>query len=93
MVVRYMDAVDAPGEWVARVAAHYGIKLTPVAIDAAMAVSSREAIRAHLDPGFAPKAVSDDAIRASTKLSDEDRQILRRILTRHLRYDFGYDWF
>lgn len=93
MVVRYMDAVDEPGEWVARVAAHYGIKLTPAAIDAAVAVSSREAVRAHLDPDFAPKAVSDDAIRASTKLSEEDRQILRRILTRHLRYDFGYDWF
>lgn len=93
MLVRYTDVMKDPGRWLQRIARHYGIDLTPDALDAALAVSSRGAMRAHLDPAFGPKAVSDEELRAKTKLSEEDRKHLRRILRRHLRYDFGYDWF
>ncbi|MEP2828449.1 hypothetical protein [Parvibaculum sp.] len=92
MLLRYEDAIEAPGEWVAKAARHYGIELTPAAIAAAEAVSSREAVRARLDPD-APKAVSDEDERASVHLSEKDEKIMRRILSRHMRYDFGYDWF
>ncbi|GMV60949.1 MAG: hypothetical protein AMXMBFR74_01180 [Parvibaculum sp.] len=47
---------------------------------------------ARLDPA-APKAVSDEDERASIRLSAKEEEILRRILSRHLRYDFGYDFF
>ena len=92
MLIRYEDAIEAPGEWVDKVARHYGIDLTPAAIAAAEAVSTREAVRARLDPA-APKAVSDEDERASIRLSAKEEEILRRILSRHLRYDFGYDFF
>ena len=92
MLIRYEDAMTAPGEWVAKAARHYGIDLTPAAIAAAEAVSTREAVRARLDPE-APLAVSDEDERSSVKLSEREEKILRRILSRHMRYDFGYDWF
>ena len=81
-ILRYEDMAKAPGDAVAAVARHFGIRLTPEAIAAAEAASTREAMRESADPHDRQQVVSD-----------EDRQILRRILTRHLRYDFGYDWF
>tara|TARA_B100000614_G_scaffold62268_3_gene55192 strand:+ start:6518 stop:6853 length:336 start_codon:yes stop_codon:yes gene_type:complete len=92
-ILRYEDMAKSPGDAVAAVARHFGIELTPEAIAAALAVSTREAMRESADPRDRQQIVSDEEARASVRFSEREEEILRRILRRHLRYDFGYDWF
>lgn len=92
-ILRYEDMAEAPGDAVAAVARHFGIELTPEAIAAAIAVSTREAMRESADPRDRRQIVSEEETRAQIRFTGREEEILRRILRRHLRYDFGYDWF
>ena len=92
-ILRYEDMAKAPGDAVAAVARHFGIRLTPEAIAAAEAASTREAMRESADPHDRQQVVSDEEARTRVRFTAREEEILRRILTRHLRYDFGYDWF
>ena len=50
-------------------------------------------MRESADPHDRQQVVSDEEARTRVRFTAREEEILRRILTRHLRYDFGYDWF
>lgn len=92
-ILRYEDMEAAPGRSVAAVARHFGIELAPHAIAAAEAVSTKEVMRNHADPLDQQQIIPDEDARKRVLFTEREEEILRRILRRHLRYDFGYDWF
>ncbi|HKT53066.1 MAG TPA: sulfotransferase [Caulobacteraceae bacterium] len=92
LVIRYEDMLAAPERWLRRAADHLGVELDIAAIEAGLAVSSREAVRDQLDLGYGEVIVPDEKIRASATLTPEDEAVLTATFARHLRHDFGYGY-
>jgi hypothetical protein len=90
LVVRYEDLQVAPVLWLNRISTHLGLGLDAQAIDAAMHVSSREAVRSTLDPAYGETIVPDAGDRARIRLSPADDAVLSAQFDAHLRHDFGY---
>jgi hypothetical protein len=90
MVVRYEDVEHDPETWVRRIWAHWGVDLREGAVAAAMAVRSRSAIAAHLDPSYGEDAAPERQARLTVRLGQSEAAILERRLAQHLRCDFGY---
>jgi hypothetical protein len=90
MVVRYEDVERDPETWVRRIWAHWGVTLDEADLAAAMAVSSREAVQAHLDPDYGEDIAPDRAARLAVQYAEPDIAVLERRLALHLRHDFGY---
>ncbi len=90
LVVRYEDVARDPETWVRRIWAHWGVELTEGDLAAAMAVSSREVIQAHIDPAYGEDIAPNPQARLTVQYSDRDLALLERRLTQHLRCDFGY---
>lgn len=93
MLVRYEDIQTDPANAIKSVARHFGIDLRPDSIAAGLKSGERSALRAQLDPDHNEKIVTDETVKNNTTFSDEDEIVLRSILGRHLRYDYGYDYF
>jgi sulfotransferase family protein len=91
MVVRYEDVQRDPEAWVRRIWAHWGVELDDTDVAAAMAVSSRDVVQAHLDPEYGEDIAPDRKARLAVRYGPEEASLLERRLTRHLRHDFGYD--
>jgi hypothetical protein len=90
MVVRYEDVEHDPETWVRRIWAHWGVDLDAADMVAAMAVSSRAAVQAHLDPEYGEDIAPAREARAAVRYSAEDVALLERRLAQRLRYTFGY---
>jgi hypothetical protein len=90
LVVRYEDLQVAPALWLKRISTHLGLGLDARAIDAAMDVSSREAVRSTLDPAYGEMIVPNAGDRARVHLSPADDTVLTAQFDEHLRHDFGY---
>lgn len=90
LVVRYEEVQRDPAACVRRIWAHWGVELTPADVDAALAVSSREALSARLDPAYGEPIVSDHEARSAVRLSAEDEAALDRLFEHHLRAPLGY---
>jgi hypothetical protein len=90
LVVRYEDVQRDPQTWVRRIWAHYGVDLDQGDLAAAMAVSSRAAMQAHLDPEYGEDIAPDRAARLACQFAERDVAVLERRLSRHLRHAFGY---
>lgn len=90
LVVRYEDVQDAPEAWVRRVWAHWGVRLDDADVAAAMKVYSRDAVAAHLDPGYGEDIAPERAARHAVRLGWDEAAIVGRRLVSHLAYDFGY---
>ena len=65
------------------------MRLDEAAVAAAVAVSSKAAVAAKLDPAYGEAIVPSEAKRA-VAWTDEDRAYLSALLRGHLRHDFGY---
>jgi hypothetical protein len=89
LVLRHEDLRADPGEGVRRLWAHWGVALDDADVAAAVAVSSKAAIAAKLDPAYGEAIVPNEAKRAVV-WTDEDRAYLSALLRGHLRHDFGY---
>lgn len=90
MVVRYEDVERDPELWVRRIWSHWGIDLSDADVAAAIEVSSRAAVAAHLDPEYGEDIAPDRAARRAVRYAAGDAELLEQRLMRHLRHDFGY---
>lgn len=90
LVVRYEDLQAEPHVWVRRIWSHWGVELSDGDLAAAMAVATREAVAAHLDPAYGEIIVPERAAREGVRLSWEAAAVVGQRLAAHLRCDFGY---
>jgi hypothetical protein len=90
LVVRYEDLERDPMAWVRRIWAHWGVELSDGDLAAAMAVSPREVVHAHLDPRYGEDVAPDRAGRRGVQYSRADLELLEIRLAQHLRHDLGY---
>ncbi|MBS0362992.1 MAG: sulfotransferase domain-containing protein [Proteobacteria bacterium] len=90
LVVRYEDVQRDPATWVRRIWSHWGVDLDAADLRAAMAVSSRTAVQACLDPAYGEDIAPDRAARDACRYGDRDVAVLEQRLSHHLRHTFGY---
>jgi len=89
IVTRYEDLVADPAAELRRIGRHWDIAFDEAAIAAGVAAAARDQMAARLDPAKTG-VISDQADRARIRFSAEDHATLDAILSRRLRYDFGY---
>lgn len=92
LVVRYEDMVAEPAFWLRRISDHFGLSLTDKAIEAALTFRDKDAAIAKRDPKDTERVVAAPEAKADVRFSEADMRELRSILSRHLRYDYGYDY-
>jgi hypothetical protein len=92
LVVRYEDMVAEPALWLRRMSDHFGLNLSERAIEAALTFRDKNAVLAKRDPKDTEPVIAAAGAKAEIRFSDEDLQELRNTLSRHLRYDYGYDY-
>lgn len=90
VTVRYEDMKTDPATCVDRIWRHWGVTLDPVDLDAALAVSGRQAVARAQDPAYGETIVPDLKKREAVTLSDDDRAYLAEVFSHHLKHDFGY---
>lgn len=90
LVVRYEDVQRDPALWVRRVWAHWGVELSDADLRAAMAVSSRTAVQACLDPAYGEDIAPDRAAREACRYAEHEIALVQRRLARYLRHPLGY---
>ena len=90
LVVRYEDLHNDPRYWLTRILDHYGVKLSPEAIEAAVEASQRETMRRKLDPNAGELIIPADADRRKAGFSRSDHDRLTRVLADCLEFSFGY---
>ena len=92
MVVRYEDMVAEPALWLRRISDHFGLNLSDRAIEAALTFRDKDAVIAKRDPSDVERVIAPPEAKADVRFSEDDLRELRSILSRHLRYDYGYDY-
>jgi len=90
MVVRYEDIQRDPETWVRRIWAHWGVELTDADLSAALAVSTREAVQARLDPDYGEDIAPSREARLAVQYAAPDLALIEQRLMGSLRCDFGY---
>jgi hypothetical protein len=93
LIVRYEDVQAAPADAMRLIGSHFGIELSEAAIAQGLKIADRETMRARLDPAYREAIVSDEKKRATVAFSAGDTEVVRAILSRHLKYDYGYGYF
>lgn len=92
LVVRYEDMVAEPALWLRRMSDHFGLNLSERSIEAALTFREKSAVIAKRDPKDTEAVIAATEVKAEVRFSEEDLQELRNTLSRHLRYDYGYDY-
>jgi Ca2+/Na+ antiporter len=92
LVVRYEDMVAEPAHWLRRISDHFGLNLSDRAIETALALRDKKAVLARRDPNDTERVIAAPEAKADIRFSEADLRELRSILSRHLRYDYGYDY-
>jgi hypothetical protein len=92
LIVRYEDLQAAPGPWIRRVGAHYGVSFTDADIDAALAAGSREGMRRQMDPVQNEPVIPARELRDQVRLTPEDDRDLQAVFHTWLKHDFGYGY-
>jgi hypothetical protein len=92
LVVRYEDMVTEPALWLRRISDHFGLNLNERAIEAALTLRDKDAANARRDPKDTERVIAPPEAKADVRFSEADLRELRSILSRHLRYDYGYDY-
>ncbi|MBS0334855.1 MAG: sulfotransferase domain-containing protein [Proteobacteria bacterium] len=90
LVVRYEDLQHDPATWVRRIWAHWGVTLGEADVRAAMAVASRTAVQACLDPAYGEDVAPERVAREACRYGELETAMLEQRLARHLRHGFGY---
>ena len=93
LIVRYEDLQSDPRETIRAICGHFGISLSEESLDAGLNVVDKKTIHEKLDPCEKRTIIRDQTESITAKFSPECTKILRSILGRHLRYDYGYDYF
>ncbi len=91
LVLKYEDFQADPVAALARLSRHFGLNLTAADLEAGAAAGAKEVMAKHQDPAVAERALRPDG-QGETRFSDEDLALLKGILERNLRHDFGYGY-
>ncbi|MEZ0224070.1 MAG: sulfotransferase domain-containing protein [Alphaproteobacteria bacterium] len=91
LVLRYEDFRRDKVQSLERISKHFRLPLTAADLEAGAAAGSKEIMAQHQDPSVDERPIRPDG-EGDTRFSDEDMALLRRILERNLRHDFGYDY-
>ena len=92
LVVRYEDMVAEPALWLRRISDHFGLALSDRAIETALTLRDKDAALARRDPNDTERVIASPEAKSDVRFSEADLRELRSILSRHLRYDYGYDY-
>jgi len=92
LVVRYEDLQADPGACLRRVATHMRLDLDESSVAAALRVTTRDAMRALLDPAGREVIIPLADATLTAVYSQEDEVFMRNAFARYLRHDFGYGY-
>jgi hypothetical protein len=92
LVLRYEDFRNDPMQGLRRLCRHFRLALTDDDLAAGIAVGSKDIMARHQDPDIDEKPIRQDG-QGTASFSPTDLATISRILRRHLRHDFGYDYF
>lgn len=91
-VLRYEDVqADRVGS-LRRICQHFGLNLTSADFESGATVGSKEYMASHQDPTIPDRALRQDG-QGSTQFFASDMALVKSILGRNLKRDFGYDYF
>lgn len=91
LVLRYEDfQADRIGA-LRQIARHFGLPLTSADLAFGAAAGSKARMARHRDPDIDQQALRPTGV-GDAALGEAEHAILRDILGRHLRHDFGYDY-
>lgn len=91
LVLRYEDFRADRRTALEALARHLGLDLGPEALDVGAAAGAKEVMANHQDPNVDERPLRMDGVPAAT-FSDADEALLRGILDRNLKHDFGYGY-
>jgi hypothetical protein len=89
--VQYEQTRADPRGTLEAIARHWGISLTPAALDAAVAAGTKEAMAEKVDPDAEPNVLQNRQQSLTDLFSGEAMDIYARIVRAHFRHDLGYD--
>jgi Sulfotransferase family len=92
LIVRYEDLVEDPSYWLRRMSDHFGLNLSDHALEAALIFREKKSALEKREPNDTERVVAAPEAKSAICFSDEDMRVLQNILSRHLRYDYGYDY-
>ena len=88
LLVKYEDLLADPEAWLARIALHLRLELSPESLTRAVALASKDRMRELQDPDAGETIVPRE--EPPPALSPVHRRVLRAALRQYLRSDFGY---
>jgi len=92
LVLRYEDCRRDPLDTLDRLARHFGLDLSDRDLMAGVAVGSKEYMLTRQDPEIQERPVRLDGAPGA-RFSARDLAVLRGLLERNLKHDFGYAYF
>ena len=92
LALRYEDVRADPHESLGRLARHFRLDLSETDLLAGVAVGSKAYMLARQDPAISERPIRPDG-SPGARFTQRDLQVLRGLLERHLRHDFGYVYF
>ena len=90
-LVHYEDVRQTPRETLQAIAAHWGIRLSPAALDAAVRGGTKEAMAAKVDPDAEPNVLQNRKDRLEDLFSGEARAIYDDHIKTLFGASLGYD--
>lgn len=91
-VLRYEDVqADRVGS-LRRICQHFGLNLTSADFESGATVGSKEYMASHQDPTIPDSSLRQDG-QGSTQFFASEMALVKSILGRNLKRDFGYDYF
>ena len=91
LLVHYEETQKDPRQVLEAVGQHWGLGLTPAAIDAALKAGTKEAMAEKVDPEAEPNVLQNRKTSLAELFSGEALEIYRRKIGELFRYDLGYD--
>lgn len=89
--LKYEQTRNDPRAALESMAAHWGVDLTPAAIDAALAAGTKEAMAKKVDPDAEPNVLQNRQQSLSELFSGEAMEIYAQRVRELFRHDLGYD--
>ena len=90
-LVHYEDVRQAPRETLQAIAAHWDIKLTEAALDAAVSGGTKEAMAQKIDPNAEPNVLQNRKERLADQFSGEAMALYQERIERLFGHSLGYD--
>jgi hypothetical protein len=91
LILRYEDLLQDPATALSLAARHWGLHLSPPAIDAAMPYASRKGIAEKLDPAFGETVIPAPSAKRMLGFANADHDFIDDMFAKHLRHSLGYD--